>query len=190
MESKDKILIISGTDKPKTKVKALADYYQERLFELKRLECTILCLNDLIFYEDIIDLEKEVFNRNPECYLQIAKMVIEQHDKIIIISPEYNGSFSGALKKLIDDIPEYEIWKNKKVCLVGLSGGRAGNLRGMDHLTGILNHLKVNVHWNKLPISNASEIIKIVVKDPLYSIEIEKETVKLIDSQIEDFLIF
>jgi len=187
------ILIISGTDKSKTKTKLLAEYYQKRLFELKGLECPILCLNDLFYpNKEIIQLEEEVLNIKPEEYAKIAKRVIEKHDKIIFILPEYNGSISGVLKKMIDDIPEYEIWKNKKACLTGISGGRAGNLRGMDHLSDILNHLKVNVYWNKLPISNVGNIIKIVPVDidKTYNIIIEKATEALIDAQIFDFLNF
>ena len=50
-------------------------------------------------------------------------------------------------------------WGNKDVCLVGVSTGRAGNLRGLDHLTGILNYLKAHVYHNKLPISVVDRIM-------------------------------
>lgn len=190
---KNEILIISGTDKPKTKVKILADYYQERIFDLCGLECPVLCLNDLFFPDlELQELEKEVLDKESEIVLEVAKKIISCHNKILFIIPEYNGSYPGALKKMMDDIPEYEIWNNKKACLTGISGGRAGNLRGMDHLTDILNHLKVNVHWNKLPISNVGNIIKIVPVDidKTYNIIIEKATEALIDAQIREFLEF
>ena len=38
-----------------------------------------------------------------------------------------------------------EQFKGKKAALVGLSSGRAGNLRGLDHLTGILHYLDIPV---------------------------------------------
>ena len=41
----------------------------------------------------------------------------------------------------------------KKALLTGVSTGRAGNLRGMEHLTGILHYMRVIVHPNKFPIS-------------------------------------
>jgi len=43
--------------------------------------------------------------------------------------------------------------------LVGVASGRAGNLRGMDHLTGVFNHVGSIVFPNKLPISNCKDVV-------------------------------
>jgi NAD(P)H-dependent FMN reductase len=51
------------------------------------------------------------------------------------------------------------VWWGKKAMLTGVSTGRAGNLRGMEHLTGILNYLKVTVHPNRLPISVVDKLM-------------------------------
>jgi NAD(P)H-dependent FMN reductase len=45
------------------------------------------------------------------------------------------------------------MWTAKKASIVGVSTGQAGNLRGQEHLTGVLNYLKVNVHFNKPKLS-------------------------------------
>jgi NAD(P)H-dependent FMN reductase len=50
-------------------------------------------------------------------------------------------------------------WWGKKALLTGVSTGRAGNLRGMEHLTGILHYMKVVVHPNKLPISIVDKLM-------------------------------
>ena len=50
-----------------------------------------------------------------------------------------------------------ESFKGKKVALIGVSAGRAGNLRGMEHLTGFLNYLGMIVYPDKLPISNIEQ---------------------------------
>jgi NAD(P)H-dependent FMN reductase len=71
--------------------------------------------------------------------------------------PEYNGSFPGSVKLFIDacTVREYSRnFKDKKAALVGIASGRAGNLRGMDHLTGVLNYLGMTVMPDKLPISS------------------------------------
>jgi NAD(P)H-dependent FMN reductase len=47
----------------------------------------------------------------------------------------------GSLKLFIDacSVREYkQNFKGKKAALVGIASGRAGNLRGMDHLTGVM----------------------------------------------------
>ena len=40
--------------------------------------------------------------------------------------------------------------------MIGLSDGHAGNLRGQDHLTGVLHYLKMHVHYHKPKLSNIS----------------------------------
>ena len=71
----------------------------------------------------------------------------------MFIIPEYNGSFPGMLKGFIDASDVKACFHNKKACLTGVAEGRAGNLRGMEHLTNIFNHIKMDVLHYKIPIS-------------------------------------
>ena len=43
--------------------------------------------------------------------------------------------------------------------MVGVADGRAGNLRGMDHLASIIHHLGGFVHPKSQPISKVSELV-------------------------------
>jgi NAD(P)H-dependent FMN reductase len=107
--------------------------------------------------------------------------------KWIMISPEYNGSYPGALKLMIDALSVREAdrtFKNKKVALVGISSGRAGNWLGMNHLTSILNYLKMNVFYNKLAIRNISAVLN--DRNELT----DSKTRSFIEKQMEDFLSF
>ena len=75
-------------------------------------------------------------------------------------------------------------WNDKSVCLTGVSSGRAGNIRGMEHLGSILHYLKMHVYHNKLPISQI---------DKIYAGQnnlVHEETVKNIEKQLEGFLKF
>lgn len=47
----------------------------------------------------------------------------------------------------------------KKVALVGVSSGRSGNIRGIDHLTNIFHYLNLEVLPYKLPISRTNELV-------------------------------
>jgi len=104
--------------------------------------------------------------------------------KFIFVSPEYNGSIPGVLKALIDNSDIKKVWEGKKALLTGVSTGRAGNLRGMDHLTGILHYLKMHVHHNKLPISVVNKLFNDQgeITDP--------PTLAAIDTQLEEFLAY
>jgi NAD(P)H-dependent FMN reductase len=132
--------IISGTNRPNSKTLKVAKAYQRILLE-KGLEANLLSLEGL-----------NVLERNP-AYEAIEKDVLIPTARFIFIAPEYNGSIPGVLKALFDISDIERCWWGKHALLTGVSTGRAGNLRGMEHLTGILHYLKMKVHHNKLPIS-------------------------------------
>ena len=81
-------------------------------------------------------------------------------EKFAILVPEYNGSYPGILKLFVDGISVNEYsrnWKGKVTALVGIASGRAGNLRGIDHLAQTLTHMSGWVLPNRLPISLADQ---------------------------------
>ena len=96
--------------------------------------------------------------------------------------PEYNGSFPGILKLIIDNTHIRKCWWYKKAAIVGLADGRGGNLRGIDHFTGILHYLKMNVLYNKLPLSRINEEVS---SDGKW---LKPATESAIKYQIEEFL--
>ncbi|MBK9354564.1 MAG: hypothetical protein IPN09_11540 [Bacteroidetes bacterium] len=69
--------------------------------------------------------------------------------------PEYNGSFLWCFKTFIDASNIAHVFTIKSLH-GGVAAGRAGNLRGMEHLTNIFNHMKINVLHLKIPISEVS----------------------------------
>ena len=83
---------------------------------------------------------------------------------------------------LFDTSKSHDIWYHKKALLTGVATGRAGNLRGMDHLADILNYLKITVHPNKLPISAVNFLM-----DTDGNIT-DLNTIKAIDHQIDEFI--
>jgi len=66
---------------------------------------------------------------------------------------------------------------------VGVASGKAGNLRGLDHLTSILNHLEVDVMAQK---SYVSSLMKLINEGEVT----DQETKVIIEKQIERFLSF
>jgi NAD(P)H-dependent FMN reductase len=104
--------------------------------------------------------------------------------KFVFVMPEYNGSFPGILKLMIDNSDIKQCWWYKKAMLVGVADGRAGNLRGLDHMTNILNYLKMNVLHNKVPISRINTEFDMEGKILIPA------TKTVIENQIEEFLKF
>lgn len=164
------ITIISGTNRKDNVTRKVASEYQRFLKE-KQFDSEVLFLDEVNMTE-----------RNDEFSLAEEKFLISA-EKFIIISPEYNGSYPGILKLMIDNSNISQCWWHKKVLLTGISTGRAGNLRGMEHLTGSLLHMKMQVHHNRLPIS----VINTLMKDDNFT---DANVLKAIDNQLEEFLNF
>lgn len=147
------ITVISGTNRPNSNTEIIARFC-EKLLQNEGLNVKFLSLQQL---PQSIAFTEMFGKRTPEFDAMINEY-IENTDKFLIVSPEYNGSFPGLLKTLIDAVhPKF--WNHKKAGLIGVADGRAGNLRGIDQLTLILNYLKINVHHNKLPISQVTKLI-------------------------------
>lgn len=163
--------IISGTNRTDSKTLKIAGQYQQ-LLAAKNIEANLVSLVNL-----------EVSNRNDQIR-ELEKDVLIPTAKFIFVSPEYNGSIPGVLKSLIDNTDIQKVWWGKKALLVGVSSGRAGNLRGMEHLTGILHYVKVVVHPNKLPISIIDKLM-----DGAGNI-IDKLTLSVINEQLNEFIGF
>ena len=140
------ITVISGTARTDSYTIRLAGHYHSLLQE-RGQEARLLSLVDL-----------PVWERGPEL-LSAEQSFLIPSDRFVFIMPEYNGSFPGRLKTMIDNSDIKKCWWGKKAMLTGLADGRAGNLRGLEHMTGILQYLHVHVYWDKLPLSRISEEI-------------------------------
>jgi len=132
----------------------------------------------------LLSLEnKQVWERGTDMK-ELETQYLLPATKFLFIMPEYNASFPGVLKMMIDNSDIKKCWWYKKAALVGISDGRAGNLRGTEHMTAILNYMKVNVLYNKLLLSKIKEEID------LNSEILKPETKHLINIQIEELLSF
>jgi chromate reductase, NAD(P)H dehydrogenase (quinone) len=163
--------IISATGRANSNTKKIAIIYQNYLQEMG-IEAKLLdlqCITSTHRNEDFIAMEAE--------YLIPAK-------KLIIIAPEYNGSIPGIFKLMMDMSDMKQVWWGKKALLTGLASGRAGNNRGMDHLTNILNYVKVNVLYNKIPLSQIDT--ELTTDGAL----IKDATIALVKKQLEEFINF
>ena len=166
-----KYTIISGTNRNGSNTLKVARQYRE-ILESRGVEAELVSLEGLNLNEKSEDLS------------MLEDRVLVPTDKFLFVLPEYNGSFPGSLKTMIDLSDIRRVWWGKKAMLTGVSTGRAGNLRGMDHLTGALNYLKVTVHPNKLPISSVDKLLdrQGVITDP--------PTIRAMEQQVDEFLEF
>jgi chromate reductase len=170
--------IISATNRLNSSTYKLAQYYQKKLKE-KGLEAGILSLTQLP--ANII--ESDLYGkRSPE--FEPIQDIVTQTEKFLFIIPEYNGSFPGVLKIFMDACSFPESFYEKKAALTGLSSGKYGNIRGIDHFTGVCHYMHLQVMPLKIHIGNINK--EFDANNNLF----EKDTLKFTNEQMDKFIAF
>lgn len=172
------ITIVSGTNRKNSHTLKVAKYYQKKIAS-KGFPAHLLSLEDL----PVDVLHSDFYKKRSEAFQAIQDLV-DRTDKFIFIIPEYNGSFPGVLKVFIDACRYPDSFYDKKAALVGISGGKYGNIRGVDHFTGVCNYCHMHVLPLKLHIP---AINKELNEEGEFQ---QPETLAFINEQIDKLLSF
>ena len=172
------VTIISGTNRAHSNTLKIAKYYQRSLLK-KGLETQLFSLEDLP--DNLI--KSDLYGKRSEAFLPIQQMV-SRTEKFLFVIPEYNGSFPGVLKTFIDACNFPESFYNKKACLVGISSGKYGNIRGIDHFAGICSYLHLNVLPLRIHISSVK--LEMDNDEDLF----KEDTLKFTAEQMDKFIAF
>lgn len=172
------ISIISGTNRSPSNSEILANYYHRSLQE-KGVESHILPLTNLPPKLITTDIYGE---RIPE--FQFIQDQVTATEKFLFIVPEYNGSFPGILKLFVDACAFPESFMGKKAALVGHSTGRYGNIRGVEHFTGVCHYCGLHV----LPLR--LHIPRVQKEFDQYGNILDGDAKRFIEGQILEFLEF
>lgn len=124
-------------------------------------EATFIDLKD--FPMPIYDGDIEAESGLPETAKQLKK-IFKEHQGFLISSPEYNSSYSAALKNAIDWVsrPEpgekpLEMFSGKVAGVMAASPGALGGLRGLVTLRMLLGNINVLVVPNQIAVSGAAD---------------------------------
>src|ERR1700712_511639 len=167
------ITIISSTNRRGSSTLKLAKYYHNRFLE-KGAQAELLSLSQLppnLIATDLYGQRSKEFEPIQE--------IITRTEKFFFVIPEYNGSFPGVLKVFIDACSFPESFYEKKAALVGLSSGKYGNIRGIDHFTGVCHYLHLHVMPLKIHIGSIKQEFN---ED--YNL-FKEDTVQFTDEQID-----
>lgn len=177
------ITIVVGTNRKKSEAGNFGKKYYDLLTKQGE-NVNFLHLKDVdtsVYHPDMYDND---LNQN---LLKIQDEWLIPTNKFVFVIPEYNGGMPGALKMFIDAISirkRPETFEGKKAAIVGVASGRAGNLRGMEHLTGVLNYLGTVVLPNRQPYSS---IYKLMDKQGNIT---DESTLKVIENHVTQIINF
>lgn len=129
-----KILLLSGTDRPNSYALRLSRYVAKE-YEKIGAQTEILSLED---YPFAAVLGGSYNSKLPEIQGFNNKLLHAQ--AIVFIVPEYNGSFPGVLKLMLDYLPFPDALKHKPVSYIGEASGAFGSLRAVEQLQLVLNY--------------------------------------------------
>ena len=172
------VTIIAGTNRPKSSTLKVAKYYQ-KLLEQKGVTAHVLSLTELP--DDVIVSDQ--FGKRSVAFQKIQQQITDT-SKFIFVIPEYNGSFPVVLKVLIDACDFPGSFYDKKAALVGISSGKYGNIRGIDHFTGVCNYMNLHVMPLKIHITNVKE--ELDADADLF----KEDTLKFVNEQVDKFIKF
>lgn len=123
-----KIEIISGSPRSNSVTHRVALHLKQRLTAETTHEANIIALK-----ENIVPPVQSVWvspYKAPEDLQPLARRIFEA-DAYILVTPEYNGSYSPALKNLLDHFPKRH---HKPFGIVTASPGAMGGIRASQQL--------------------------------------------------------
>ena len=172
------ISIIAGTNRHDSKTLLIAKFYQQ-LLAARGIEANFISLT--VLPDNMI--KSDLYGRRSEQFQKIQDLV-SATQKFVFVIPEYNGSFPGVLKTFIDGCKFPESFAGKKTALVGLADGTYGNIRGVEHFTGICNYIGLTVLPMRIHIPKINSVL-----DTEGHVTCQT-TLKFMNDQADKFLIF
>lgn len=125
-------------------------------------EVTVISLSD--FPMPLFDEDLEAKSGKPEKAKELKKL-FNEHDALLIASPEYNSMITGALKNAIDwvsradseDEEMLSVIAGKKAAIISASPGGYGGARSLGFLRPFLGNIKVEVLEEEFSLPKAHE---------------------------------
>jgi NAD(P)H-dependent FMN reductase len=132
------IAIIAGTTRVQRQSINAAHYVAEFGSKLSGVE---------IIFVDPVDFELPGDGNDPEGKDPRYSDITARADAFFIVSPEYNHSFPGSLKRLLDS--ELSNYNHKPVAFAGVSNGTWGGVRAVEALVGAVREMGlVALSWD------------------------------------------
>lgn len=156
------IEIISGTDRPNSYSSRVAKFVAN-IYREQNIKCGLIDLNEL----QLSDIASGEYYKGAKGSYAAAVERVTNAEGLLIIVPEYNGSFPGALKLFIDYWKYPETFENRPMAFIGL-GMRWGGLRGVEHLQQVVGHRNAYIFPHRVFLTHVKDLMKNGgIEDPL-----------------------
>ncbi|MCH8567081.1 MAG: NAD(P)H-dependent oxidoreductase [Balneolales bacterium] len=173
-----KITVLSATDRPGSMALKISKFTAEKLIE-QGAEAQVVSLEDYPL-QDVVggkygqDIPSvKAFNDN-----------VLDADGVVMVVPEYNGSFPGILKVFIDYLPFPESFEKLPIAFIGEAAGAFGSVRSVEQLQMICNYRNAYLFPERIFLQRVNKIFN--EKDGIT----DEFSAKLMNSLIANFVSF
>lgn len=128
------IIIVSASTRTGRQTHKAALALEKKINTTPDARAEILDLKEanLPLFEDVMQMDA-----SPENPINKAFTFLDKADALIFVTPEYNGSYSSALKNLVDFYPK-KTFANKAVGTVSITTGVLGGMRAALQLQQLI----------------------------------------------------
>ena len=173
-----KITVVCGTNRRNSQSIIVSKKIQ-KLYADRDVDCSVIDLQEMPpeIYSPDAYLDK------PESFKPYSDLVLDSAGLVVVV-PEYNGSYPGALKLFIDMLPFPQAFENRPTAFVGIAAGIWGGLRAVEQLQQVFGY-RNGFSFNERVF--VPGIYQEQVEDGLFKTELINE---LLISQTDNFIKF
>lgn len=89
-----------------------------------------------------------------------VREILEPATAIILSTPEYHGSYSSVIKRLIENLGFPSALTGKPVGLLGVAAGRIGAIKSLEHLSSVVTHVGGHVLPGYVSIAGVQDVFE------------------------------
>jgi len=153
--TKPKIIIIPGSIRTGSHNTRLGAVFAAKLNELGA-EANLISLVD--YQMPVLNQDDEAEYGAPENARKLAALIAE-HQGVVLINPEYNGSFSGLMKNTLDWLSRdvgVKVFQNRVFALAACSPGMLGGIRVLSHARDNLVSVGADMVTQQIAVGGAA----------------------------------
>ena len=173
-----KITILSATDRPGSMALKVSKFVQTK-FNEQGAETDLVSLEDY----PLADVAGGKYGTDIPSVIDFNERVLDA-DGLVLVIPEYNGSFPGILKVFVDYLPFPEAFEKLPIAFIGEAAGAFGALRAVEQMQLIANYRNALNFPERVFMQRVSKIFN--EEDGIT----DQMTAQLMDSLVANFTSF
>ena len=110
-----------------------------------------------VFDPSDMDLPEPGEDRDTPDALRLQEAVSDAMG-VVLSTPEYHGSYSSVIKRVIENLGFPSVLKEKPIALLGVAAGRIGAIKSIDHLQGVCLHVGALVLPGSVSVASCRDV--------------------------------